>query len=75
MMRLLGRFIDLCERAVASDVAPDRIASMACVRALQRMGEEIGDDDLAQFPALEAAMEREFGLLNTGHEESHAAHG
>ncbi len=63
MMRLLGRFIDLCERAVASDVAPDRIAGMACVRALQRMGEEIGDDELAKFPVLEAAMEREFGLL------------
>ena len=43
MMRLIGRFVDLAEAAVAAGVHPERIAAMACMRPLQRMGEEIGD--------------------------------
>ena len=47
MMRLLGRFIDLAEAALAAGVEPERIAALGCLRALQRMGEEIADDELA----------------------------
>ena len=52
MMRLLGRFIDLAEAALAAGVAPER-DRRACrsLRPLQRMGEEIGDDDLRALAA------------------------
>ena len=78
MMRLLGRFIDLAEAAQAAGAAPDRIAALGCLRALQRMGEEIGDDELARLGELEARMEREFAHLTTAEpapEPRHAAHG
>jgi V/A-type H+-transporting ATPase subunit A len=75
MMRLIGRFIDLAEDAVAAGVHPGRIARMACLRPLQRMGEEIGNDEMARFAELQAAMEREFAALGHGEEASHAAHG
>ena len=75
MMRLLGRFIDLAERAVADGVHTERIARMACVRPLQRMGEEIRDSELPRFAELEAAMEREFADMARASEGSDAAHG
>ena len=63
MMRLLGRFIDLAEAALAAGVEPERIAGIGCMRALQRMGEEIADDELPRFAELEARLEREFAQL------------
>jgi V/A-type H+-transporting ATPase subunit A len=63
MMRLLGRFIDLAEAAQAAGVEPDRIGALACLRALQRMGEDIGDDQLDQLATLEARIEREFAQI------------
>ena len=75
MMREIGRFIDLALRAQAAGIHPDRIARLGCVRALQRMGEEIPDSELSRFDALEAAMEREFTELSEAHEASHATHG
>jgi V/A-type H+-transporting ATPase subunit A len=74
-MRRLGRFIDLAEAALAAGVEPDRIAGLACLRALQRMGEEIGDDNLAQIAELEARVGREFAPLAPTPEASDAAHG
>jgi V/A-type H+-transporting ATPase subunit A len=75
MMRLLGRFIDLAEAALAAGIDPERIAGLACLRALQRMGEEIGDDNLAQIAELEARVGREFAPLAPTPEASDAAHG
>jgi V/A-type H+-transporting ATPase subunit A len=63
MMRLVARFIDLAEAAVKDGVHPERIARMASMRPLQRMGEEIADDELARFDALAAALERDFAAL------------
>jgi len=63
MMRLLGRFIDLAEAALAAGVEPERIAAIGCMRPLQRMGEEIADDQLARMTELEARMEREFAQI------------
>ena len=63
MMKLLGRFITLAEAAQAAGVQPDRIAALACMRSLQRMGEDIGDDQLDRLAELEARMEREFAQL------------
>jgi V/A-type H+-transporting ATPase subunit A len=75
MMRLLGRFIDLAEAALAAGVETERIAALACLRALQRMGEEIGDDQLPRLAELEARVEREFAQLAPAMEARDAAHG
>ena len=63
MMRILGRFVELAERAVASGVHPDAIAALDCMRPLQRMGEEIGDAEVARIAVLAAEVEREFASL------------
>ena len=75
MMRLLGRFIDLAEGALAAGAEPERIAGMACMRALQRMGEEIADHELPRFAELEARLEREIALITSATEPRDAAHG
>ena len=74
MMRLLDRYFDLAERALAAGVTPAQIAQMACVRPLQRLGEDIPDEALGRFDALQATMEREFaafterpGAVDAGH--------
>ena len=63
MMRLLGRFFDLAEAALAAGVEPERLGAMACMRPLQRMGEEIADHELPRLAELEARMEREFAQI------------
>jgi V/A-type H+/Na+-transporting ATPase subunit A len=85
MMRLLGRFIDLAAAALAAGAEPEAIGAIGCMRALQRMGEEIGDDQLPRFDELAARMEREFAELTaaaapaaattSATETSDAAHG
>jgi V/A-type H+-transporting ATPase subunit A len=75
MMRLLDRFCDLGEAALAAGVAPAAMAQMQCIRPLQRMGEDIGDAELARFDALQAALEREFAALSEQAKVPDAAHG
>ena len=75
MMRVLGRFIDLAETALAAGIEPDRIGALACIRPLQRMGEEVADHELVRFDELEARIEREFAQLAPAREPSDAAHG
>ena len=75
MMRLLDRFFDLAEQAIAAGVAPADIAQMACVRPLQRLGEDIADNELARFDALQAAIEREFAALTARSDPADASHG
>jgi len=60
MMQLTGRYIELATQAVAAGVAPDRLARLACLRPLTRMGEEIGDDEPEKFAAVAAALESDF---------------
>jgi V/A-type H+-transporting ATPase subunit A len=66
MMRLVAKFIDHAEAAVAAGVHPERLATLPCLRALQRMGEEIGDGQLERFAELEARLDREFALVLPG---------
>jgi V/A-type H+-transporting ATPase subunit A len=73
MMRLLGRFVERAESAVARGVSPQALAALACLRPLARMGEETGNDELAQLEALGAVMEREFDALSHAGKVSHAA--
>jgi V/A-type H+-transporting ATPase subunit A len=75
MMHLLGRFIELAEGALAAGAEPERIAGMACMRALQRMGEEIADHELPRFAELEARLEREIAQITSATEPRDAAHG
>ena len=63
MMRLLAKFFDQATAAVSAGTHPERLARLACLRPLQRMGEDIGDDALPRFAELEAAMDREFAAL------------
>ena len=63
MMRLIGRFIELAESAVEAGVHPDRIAAMECVRRIQRMGEDVRDDELAKIDALGVDVEHAFAAL------------
>lgn len=73
MMRLIGRFIDLVEKAVVAGVSPDQIVSLDCMRPLQRMAEEIGNDELQRFAELEALVERAFAQLNGTTEPDHVS--
>jgi hypothetical protein len=75
MMRLVGRFIELAESASAAGIRPEQLARMACLRPLQRMGEEIRDSELPRFTQLQASMESEFAELAQKSEGSDAAHG
>jgi V/A-type H+-transporting ATPase subunit A len=74
MMKLVGRFCDLAERALAAGVAPAALASMEGRRLLSRMGEDVANDELARFDEIAAAMEREFAQLAHEPEDADAAH-
>jgi V/A-type H+-transporting ATPase subunit A len=63
MMRLLGRFLDLAQEAVANGTAPERLTALDVYRRLQRMGEEIGEGEAERFTALQEAVERAFAPL------------
>ncbi len=65
MMRLIGKFVDLAEAAVAAGVHPERLAHLSSLRPLQRMGEEIADAELARFATLEADLDREFAAARS----------
>jgi hypothetical protein len=75
MMRLIGKFVELAEGAVAAGVHPERLAHLPSLRPLQRMGEEIPDTGLARFTALEANLDREFAELIHASEAGDATHG
>ena len=63
MMRLIDRFIELAGEAVAAGATPEQLTRLACLRLLQRMGEEIGDGELERFAELRGALESELGAL------------
>ena len=75
MMRLIGKFVDLAEGAVAAGVPPERLAHLPSLRPLQRMAEDIPDTELARFAALEANLDREFAELIHASEAGNATHG
>ena len=75
MMRLVGRFVDLAEAAVAAGIHPDRLTALPSLRALQRMGEDIPDAELARFETLEATLDRDFAQVMHTDEAGDATHG
>ncbi|MBF0162003.1 MAG: V-type ATP synthase subunit A [Magnetococcales bacterium] len=62
MMGLLDRFMELAEQAMANGMTVEQIQGLPILRRLQRMGEEIGDDELALFTPLEESMEKALSL-------------
>jgi V/A-type H+/Na+-transporting ATPase subunit A len=71
MLKLLIRFITLTEAALQRGVALQTIAAVPVLRRLQRMGEEIGEDQLAKFGELSASVEA--AMTGLGKAPSHAA--
>ncbi len=63
MMKLLGRFIDLVDAAGAAGATPEQVAALPGLRALQRMGEDVADDQLTKLAELQARLEREFAQI------------
>ncbi|MBF0260784.1 MAG: V-type ATP synthase subunit A [Magnetococcales bacterium] len=64
MMGLLIRFMERAEAAVAAGVAVERLAGLSVTRRLQRMGEEIGEEEFDRFDALDGLLESDFATLN-----------
>ena len=75
MMRLLDKFIDHADAAVAAGIPPDALRALPSLRPLQRMAEDVGDADVARLHDLEAALDREFADLLHAAEGAHAADG
>ncbi len=71
MLGLILHFITLAETALEHGVAPQKIAELPVLRRLQRMGEEIGEDQLDKLPELGAALEAAIADLEKA--GSHAA--
>ncbi|MCC7215330.1 MAG: V-type ATP synthase subunit A [Burkholderiales bacterium] len=75
MMRLLDKFIDHADAAVAAGVHPDALRALPSLRPLQRMAEDIGDAEIRRLHDLEAALDREFADLLHAAESAHATDG
>jgi len=73
MMRLIGRYTELAESAVNAGARLEELAALPSYRAVLRMGEEIGEEDLERFGALAEALEREIGALVQEKEKRNAA--
>ena len=71
MLEVLIRFIALAEAALQRGVALGTIVELPLLRRLQRMGEEIGEDQLAKFGELGVAVEA--AMAGLGKASSHAA--
>lgn len=63
MLRVFMQFIDLAELALQKDVLPEQIHALPVRRRLQRLGEEVGEDQLDNIDELSRAMEKEFESL------------
>jgi V/A-type H+-transporting ATPase subunit A len=66
MMRVITRFIELSESAVAEGVSVERINDLPVMRKIRRMGEDIGEDQLDEYKELMLSLEAEFTHLTEG---------
>ncbi len=57
MLKIIVNFINLAQRALEHSVPPQRIAEIDIMRRLQRMGEEIGEDEIDKFNELRSSLE------------------
>jgi V/A-type H+-transporting ATPase subunit A len=63
MLRLLMRFIELAEQALDRGVLPERIAALPVLRRLQRMGEELGEEQIESIEIIWRSLEADFDTL------------
>ena len=63
MLALIIRFIDLAEAALARGAAVEAIGAVPSLRRLQRMGEDIGENDAGKFGDLRASLEADLTNL------------
>ena len=63
MVKIVVRVIELSEQALAAGENPEAIADLPVMHLLKRLGEEIGEDHLEDFDALERRVESEFAAL------------
>ena len=71
MIKLILRFVALAEAALQRGVAPVQIAELPVLRRLQRMGEEIGEDQLEKFGELGVTVDA--AMAGLGKASTHAA--
>jgi V/A-type H+/Na+-transporting ATPase subunit A len=71
MLRLIIRFADLAAQAFTRGMGIHQIAALPVLRRLQRMSEDIGDDQLPAFDDLTRELESSFGVAGT--EAAHAS--
>jgi len=71
MLKLVLRFIALARAALDRAVPPQQIAELPVLRRLQRMGEEIGENQLDKFAELRSALDA--AMADLGKAASHAA--
>lgn len=71
MMKLVGRFCDLAESALARGVPPHLLSQLPARRALIRMGEDVEASNLARMDEIALAMERDFAAFAL-EDKSHA---
>ncbi len=72
MLNLLDRFLDLAGEAVAAGIDPDTLPALAVVRRLQRMGEEIPNEQKQAFDTLTRELEDAFAKLQRGNKAADA---
>ena len=68
MMRVLGRFIELAEQAVAQGHPPESLTRLDIFRKLQRMGEDIAEGQPDLFRQLAEDLEQAFARMQASHE-------
>ncbi len=75
MLALVDDFIRHAEQAVGEGVDPDVLTALPVVRRLQRMGEDIPNEELARFDDLAEALDRAFDQLRAEREGARQATG
>ena len=63
MIRLVMHFIDRAEQSLKNGVAPQSISDLPTRRVLQRMGEDLGEDQLDAYQDLWRAIDEEFAHI------------
>lgn len=64
MLRVLMRFIERCQDALAQGASIDAIQALPLLRRLRRMGEEIGNDQVERFDTLSAEIDEALAGLD-----------
>jgi V/A-type H+-transporting ATPase subunit A len=70
ILAIIVRFLDLARAAVDAGVSPEEVANLPVRLTLQRIGEEFGENRLAQIRGLWQRLERDFAALSR--ESAHA---